>query len=1497
MLRSENFKFNKIFLAVSMTLASTASIQTVYAASGWGDNVDINGVSQKVQTYYANTPSGPRATANPASLPGAVVDTGTAIRKFVDQLPVFGEAGAPTIGGVAKYIPKAIKDVTSYPDADYYELAIVEYQEKMHSDLAKATRLRGYVQLSTATVPGKQIPLTYPNGSPILINGVQALAVDNPHYFGPLIEADSGRPVRIKYTNLLPVGAGGEMFLPVDETLPGAGFGPDGINKYTQNRADIHFHGGDTPWISDGTPHQWVAPAGETAAYAAGMGKGASNQNVPDMPDPGPGSTTLYFPNNQTARMMWYHDHTLGMTRLNVYAGMAAPYILHDPKEAELVSRGIIPADSIPLIIQDKTFVPKDIAEQDAKWNTTHWGAEGDLWYPHVYETNQDPNSIDATNPVGRWDWGPWFWPVFPAQYSLPSGEYGDVTTTPEAFMDTAVVNGVAYPTMSVEPKAYRFRVLNATNDRFVNLGLYTADNTYAAGTPGYGTEVKMVPAVPTAGFPDTWPTDGRAGGAPDPATAGPNIIQIGNEGGLLPHPVTMPSQPTTYEQNRRSITVLNVLDHGLMMGPAMRADIVVDFSAYAGQTLILYNDAPAPMPAFDPRIDYFTGDGDQSTAGGAGDTLPGYGPNTRTLVQFKVAAAVTNAPAIPFSAAALETEIPKAYGATQAPPVIPESAYNDAFATTDADNYFKIFTGTSAQSSYTWTPSTAAPQVITGVNVIGGGTGYLSAPTVVFTGGVDLAVPGNRVATAIAIVDLDVIDPITLKVTRKGTRKITGITLTSPGAGYKSAPNITFVGGSGIGATASVTTSATRSLPVQNKAIQELFEPIYGRMNATLGVELPFTSALTQTTIPLAYIDPATETLSNGETQIWKITHNGVDSHPVHFHLVNMQVLNRIGWDGTVKPPFGYELGWKETIQMNPLEDIIVAVTAKKPLTPFGLPQSVRMLDPTQPVDATMGFTQVNPTNNTPLAVKNRLENFDNEYVWHCHILGHEENDFMRPIVFHPGDVLPVAPSSLAVTSGNVLTWVDPTPVGAPTTLGNPQNEIGFRVERAVGSVVTASTVWAPVSKALANATTATDNVAKVAGTDYSYRVVAYNSQGDSPASNITSTIAPPLAPTALAATTNAVGQPTQVTLGWVDNASNETGYQVLRDGVLLATLAAGTQSYPDTTVLAGTTHTYQVVAVNSAGSASSAIVSATTPLALPATPTGLAATVSATRQATLTWANGVGYQTNNVISRAPVVAGVTGTYVTIGTLPATSTSFADPTVLVAGNTYSYQVTAAIIAGGVTTASAAPATVSVNVAGVALPLPTAPTSLARSTLAASMTITWTDSLNETSYKVERATVTGTTIGVYTQLNLLPLAANTTSFFDPTVVPGTSYSYRVTAVNATGSASAAVTVSTVGLAPAPVGLTAAVTAPRRVTLNWTAAANPALGFVIQRAPVTGGLVGTFATISGLLPIAGTARTYLDPSTALAVGATYSYRVVAVNLSGVSAPADINVTLP
>jgi FtsP/CotA-like multicopper oxidase with cupredoxin domain len=299
---------------------------------------------------------------------------------------------------------------------------------------------------------------------------------------------------------------------------------------YTQNRATVHLHGGDTVWISDGTPHQWTTPNGENTNYPEGV----SVRDVPDMDNGNepPGILTFFYTNNQGARLMFYHDHAYGITRLNVYAGEAAPYLLTDQVEKDLIAgtnlTGVNPTGAkplnipeYPLVIQDKTFVDyTTIYSQDPTWN---WGTgtTGDLWYPHVYMTNQNPWDITGTNAFGRWMYSPWFWPPAQPMHGLVPNPYytgGAGTSAPweppmipgtpnpsmamESFLDTPVVNGKAYPTLTLDPKAYRFRILNAANERFLNLQLYTAtsiidDIQLSTGGSGY-TNPQVVITDPT---------------------------------------------------------------------------------------------------------------------------------------------------------------------------------------------------------------------------------------------------------------------------------------------------------------------------------------------------------------------------------------------------------------------------------------------------------------------------------------------------------------------------------------------------------------------------------------------------------------------------------------------------------------------------------------------------------------------------------------------------------------------------------------------------------------------------------------------------------------------------------------------------------------------------------------------------------------------------------------------------------------------------------------
>lgn len=1070
------------------------------------------------------------------TVPGAGYLT-PGLRKFVDTLAGLGASAANNLG---QYIPVAVPDITTYPGSDYYEIGLVQYRQKFSSQLP-ATLLRGYVQLSTNVKPGAVVPLANANldpaaaPSPVLRNGIQVYGFDSPHYLGPTIVATKDRPVRILFRNLLPTGVGGDLFLPVDTTLMGSGMGPkliqldaagfpidmvndaktvlDGVRNpmcgetpkptscYSENRATLHLHGGITPWISDGTPHQWITPAGETTAYP----KGVSVSNVPDMPDPGPGAETFFYTNQQSARLMFYHDHAWGITRLNVYAGEAAGYLITDDTETKLLApaTSTSPAGALaglgtgtPLIIQDKTFVPsvekmtgttpQHTDAQDPTWNYTKWGGEGNLWSPHVYMPAQNPGDPSGMSSFGRWMYGPWFWPPakdvkyppIPNPYYVPNCdpnvqpfcEPALIPSTPnvsvgmEAFNDTPIVNGTAYPTTSVDPKAYRYRILNAANDRFWNLSWYVADPT-----TGTLSEVALKPAEVAAAQ-----TDPNIVPTPDiiKSPAGPDWIQIGSEGGFLPAPAVVPAHPTTWITDPTRFDVGNVDQHSLLLAPAERADVIVDFSQYRGKTLILYNDAPAAYPARVAGYDYYTGGPDLSPVG-APSTLPGYGPNTRTIMQVKVSSA---APAVRFdrpnttldrmgtlvTAFAHHTDGSGVFESGQNPIIVDQAAYNSA--------YGKNLTAAGWCNSPT-TPTTKCD-------------GYARIQEQTDFGFDTLAGPKLRV-------------------------------------------------------------------PFESKGMHDEMNSAsfdeWGRMTANLGLEAPGATPLLQNIILYPYVNPATEILNASSpllpnsldvtpitsasdgTQIWKITHNGVDTHPIHFHLYDVQVINRVTWDGIIIPPEPSELGWKETVRISPLEDTIVAIRPIVPVLPFAVPDSYRPLNPMMPIGARGNLNGPNAKfgyeagfNNTdtagqPLvtAIVNTVTNFDWEYVFHCHILSHEEMDMMRPVTVHVARQLPAAPVLSRVLTTTGFTWTDGTPVDytQPAALannwGNSTSEIGYRFERAqqVGNVLGA---YATIGKVLANRTAFTDTTA-AAGKTYRYRVAAYNAAGDS-VSNVVSVDYPAL-------------------------------------------------------------------------------------------------------------------------------------------------------------------------------------------------------------------------------------------------------------------------------------------------------------------------------------------------------------------------------------------------
>ena len=1240
------------------------------------------------------------------------------IRKFVDKLPGLGAAGCtvsavPGTGTcneneIGQYIPLAVPDTTTFPGsadkitvpaADYYEISVSAYNQKMHTDLP-ATTLWGYKQ-TNATDPK--------------IQNVN-------QYLGPFILArvhdpskpagvnGNGKPIRVKFTNALPISSNpaSKLGLPLDVTLMGAGMGPTPGVNFTENRVTIaHLHGGRTPWISDGTPHQWITPANDPIFNSGGAAytKGPSLQNVPDMitngtspcaatgnpavcftPNARDGKATQYWTNQQSARLMFYHDHAFGTTRLTVYKGLAAGYLLVDQVEDDLIDgtnvsggnpglKKVLPnlggvyRYGIPLVIQDKAFV-NDATTPLASagplpvgYDATYKTADVDpLWYTYVntgggqlhmsHEYMPVENIFDTAGGVypdgsiwpagnmtnGRWDYGPFLIPpmVPTVSLTLPSP-----TVTPEAFGDTMVVNGTAFPYLPIPADTLRFRILSVGNDRTLNLSWFfakdkngvicKAPNVFDAASC---TEVSMVPAAPNAAYP-TWPKDGRDGGVPDPLTSGPSWYLIGNEGGLLAQVSERIPQPIDYNYIRQIIPLAGVTSHSLLMLPAMRADVVVDFTGLSvGDVLILYNDAPAPMPGFWPLNDYYTDCPDQRPWGGPGPIPPGFGPNTRTVMQVRITSG--KATGFAFNANDLKTAIPKAFAVANDKPLVPQLAYNDAFpgfATQDiymqAPDETLNLTGTGQQiqriktiaggNGYVTAPTVniigdgTGAAAVAGLNPMGGvtllttGTGYTTVPTVTFgapgAGGVRATAIATISGGQVQAINIDepgsnysTVTAPTCTITGGGgtgatcstfvaTAGLVGsIRVTNQGSGYTRQPRVYLLGGGGMNATADAL--ITNSVVMTAKNITEGFDPEYGRIDIKMGsTPNPLTPAVgAGFVLGIArYIDPPTEIVNNGEATAWRITHLGVDSHALHFHLFDVQVVNRVDWTNVVKPPYEDEIGWRDTIRTNPMEDIAVVFRPHQARLPFQLPKSNRLLDPTTLAGSTANFYPVAPPVGVAAVAQqsNVMTNFGFEYVWHCHMLSHEENDFMRPLVLN------VPPPTIGALTFAVTAQVP----GAPAATLNWTSTAGpgtlFTLQRAGNTTFTSGL----------NTINQVDvktyyDTAITPGSTYYYRVRASNQGGTSAWSNVV-TVRAIIAPTNLAIAAGTTR--TSIPLTWVQSSTvGVTGFTIQRatnaaftTGLLTTTATPGTLTSRTMTGLTpNTTYYFRIAARTATGS-----------------------------------------------------------------------------------------------------------------------------------------------------------------------------------------------------------------------------------------------------------------------------------------------------------------------
>ena len=803
-----------------------------------------------------------------------------------------------------------------------------------------------------------------------------------------------------------------------------------------------------------------------------------------------------------------------------------------------------------------------------------------------------------------------------------------------EQFNDTPIINGTAYPTTTLDPKAYRFRILNAANDRFWNLSWYVADST--------GTEVALKASEVAAAQ-----TDINVVPTPDESLSpkGPDWIQIGSEGGFLPAPAVVPAQPTTWITDPTRFDVGNVDKHSMLLAPAERSDVIVDFSKFAGQTLILYNDAPAAFPARVASYDYYTGGPDT----GAGVVLPGYGPNTRTVMQVKIAA---NPAAPAFNLTALNNAFKHhadgsgVFESGQHPIIVGQAAYNSAY-----------------------------------------GTSFVSS--------------GNCT------------DP-------NATNKCDGLArINQQGGDLFRFDNLK-------------NSNPQLKIPLQPKALHDEMNSAafdeFGRMTANLGLEAVPATPAGQNILLYPYVAPPTEVIdgtnlpqgdinvqaiSDGSdgTQIWKITHNGVDTHPIHFHLYDVQVLNRVTWDNIIIPTEPSELGWKDTVRISPLEDTIVALRPIVPTLPFEIPNSIRPLNPMMELGANLdplGLI-VDPSGNVT-TVTNALVNFGWEYVYHCHILSHEEMDMMRPVLLA---LPPFAADGLSFTtsgSGNktqlTLTWND-----------NSITETSFVVQRRAGAGAWADVGSVVRSLAVANTrgTTAsfTDTTFRWNSTVYSYRVVARNSVGyggaypQVNADAVSTEIAAIRAPSNLTGTLQANATGVQVSLTFTDNATNETGFAIERstDGgatfTQIATAPArnntGGVTYLDTTVTFETTYTYRVATIAAAGLSPYTNNATVIVPAQPAVPTAFSAANGPdgngnSRTVILTWSADTVNVTGFTIQRATNAAFTSG--LSSATVADPSTTTLTQTGLGRNTSYYYRIRAnngPVVSSGWLTATPSP--------------------------------------------------------------------------------------------------------------------------------------------------------------------------------------------------------------
>jgi len=339
-------------------------------------------------------------------------------------MKMVGTAAGATVGaialggiGLSKLTPSAAASV-QIPQVPLPGGAITKYVDPLPIPARIDKTAGGSLTVTMTEFQQEVLPAAFYTGLAAPFNAGTYVWGYEGTYPGPTIVAQRGVPLDVLWVNNL-VSPVLQQYLTVDQTLhwadplgspPGdnacmmaiqPGQPPAGVcaNPYAGDVPTVvHVHGAEVESESDGYPEAWFTP-----------GFGVTG---PDFVKP-----TYHYENGQEGTTLWYHDHTLGVTRLNVYAGLAAFYLLRDP----IVERADLPGGSyeIEIVIQDRMF-----------------DTNGQLFFPDI--------GINPEHP---------FW-------------------IPEFLGDTIVVNGKTWPFLNVEPRRYRFRFLNGSNARFYSMRL-----------------------------------------------------------------------------------------------------------------------------------------------------------------------------------------------------------------------------------------------------------------------------------------------------------------------------------------------------------------------------------------------------------------------------------------------------------------------------------------------------------------------------------------------------------------------------------------------------------------------------------------------------------------------------------------------------------------------------------------------------------------------------------------------------------------------------------------------------------------------------------------------------------------------------------------------------------------------------------------------------------------------------------------------------------------